>query len=72
MAAPRKPAWVFLTQALVLLAVMWMAGDYAGKRFRIGIDDQQKHCLPYKYYLIDQEDLSIPAGGYVAFLLAGR
>lgn len=59
-------------QALVVLVVMWAAGSYVGNRFRLGIDDQQKHCLPYKYYLIDQGDMSVPTGGYVAFWLDDR
>jgi conjugal transfer pilin signal peptidase TrbI len=48
------------------------AFSYAGNRYRIGIDDQEKHCLPYKYYLIDQGDQAIPTEGYVAFLLDHR
>lgn len=72
MTSQRRPTRIFLMQAMVVLVVMWAAGSYVGNRFRLGIDDQQKHCLPYKYYLIDQGDMSVPTGGYVAFWLDDR
>jgi len=63
----RKDPKVFAVQVIILLTVMYMAGNYVGNRFRLGIDDQMAPCLPFKYYIIDMADKTIPRDGFLAF-----
>jgi conjugal transfer pilin signal peptidase TrbI len=57
---------------LIVFVVMWTAGSYIGGRFKFGIAAQQSNCLPYKYYIIDTHDKTIPVDGYLSFIMDDR
>lgn len=63
----RKNPKVFAVQVIILLTVMYVAGNYVGNRFKLGIDDQLAPCLPFKYYIIDMADKDVPRDGFLAF-----
>lgn len=69
---PRKPMKLFLFQMFLVLIGVWMFGSYIGDRITIGVQAQQKGCLPYTWYVIDKYNKTIPAEGYVAFLMDDR
>lgn len=72
MAKKRKPLPLLLGQMVLVLIGILLFGAYLKSRVTVGIDDQQVHCLPYTFYLIDKHDKTVPVGGYVAFRLDKR
>jgi conjugal transfer pilin signal peptidase TrbI len=69
--APWAPA--FLLRAVLSLLLVLGAGGYLAARFRLGYDDQVHQCLPpYRWFLIDRADRTVPRGTLIAFAASGR
>ena len=69
---PRQSLKVFLPKMLLVGLIIWGGWHSISHRFTLGVDQQGGSCLPFKYFLIDNDDHTVPTLGYVAFLVDDR
>jgi len=70
--ARRMPWPRFLLRAGLALLLVLGAGAYVTDRFRIGLDDQSRQCLPpHRWFLMDRYDRDLGQGALVAFAARG-
>ena len=72
-ATARRMPWPrFLLRAGLALLLVLAVGAYVTDRFRIGLDDQSRQCLPpHRWFLIDRYDRDLAQGALVAFAARG-
>ena len=64
--------WHFWLRATAALTLVVAIASYLGGRFRLGIDDQVRRCLPPHWlFLIDREARAPARGALVAFRAEG-
>ena len=69
----RAPGYRFAWRAGLALTAVLAAGTYLADRFRLGLDDQARRCLPpYRLFLIDRHARAISQGDLVAFRALGE